>query len=264
MNIFIVKPISLKRKAIKIFCFSLGSLFLFMFLLNSHLQNSEKDKYYISLFLREWQLNDQVVSSHHSFENEIAFISKLQDSTLYDIEMGEVDPVNATSMEFYYSNRRGLCFNRAFFQEKVLKYAGYETRHVFIYFNENKNNMSTSDFLNKRLRSHAMFEVKTSKGWMAVETNSNWLALDKNNNPMTMADIQQRLAENRLDYAKAPTKGQIFYTEIPIHSNFKYMYGVYSRHGKYLSSGPVENMVGKNSILNFVPDYDLSEMRFNF
>ena len=107
-----------------------------------------------------------------------------------------------------------------------------------------------------------MFEVKTSKGWMAVETNSNWLALDKNNNPMTMTDIRERLLENNLEYAKAPTKGHLFFTEIPIHSNFKFMYGVYSRHGKYLNSG-LESMVNNNSILHSIPDVDLGELWFN-
>ncbi len=214
------------------------------------------------MFLKEWNLADQLNSAHSSFENEIAFISKLQDSTLYDIKMGEVDPVNATSMKFYYSNRKGLCFNRAFFQEKILRYAGFTTRHVYIYFKEDHSSIEKSDLFDKRLRSHAMFEVKTSKGWMAVETNSNWLALDKNNNPMTMTDIREHLLENNLEYAKAPTKGKLFFSEIPIHSNFNFIYGIYSRHGKYLSSG-LESMADKNSLFHYIPDYDLGELWFN-
>lgn len=253
----------MKRILLKAFLFTGSSLFLFILLLNANLQNSSNDKRYIDYFLKEWKLDNKLVSVQNSFENQIAFISLLQDSTVNQFDNGKVTPSYSANLEYLYSQRKGLCFNRSFLQEKILKYAGFRTRHLYVYFTEDSTPTRSSDLFKKRLLSHAMFEVKTKKGWMAVDTNGNWIGLDENKEPMTLGEVRNRLKKETLLLAKTPTKGDAFYKQLPIKYNFKFLYGVYSRHGEYLNSGPVENMMHNSTFLRNTPDYNLREFFYN-
>ncbi len=253
----------MKRILLKAFLFIGFSLFLFALLLNGSLRLSSNDKRYIEYFLKEWKMDKSLGTANQSFENQIAFISRLQDSTLSQFNHEEIAPSNSANMEYYYTQRKGLCFNRSFFQEKILKYAGFKTRHIYIYFTEDSTPTRSRDVFNRRLMSHAMFEVKTKKGWMAVDTNGNWIALDENREPMTLGELRERLMEERLVLAKMPTKGTVFFNQLPIKYNFKFLYGVYSRHGEYLNSGPVEKMIHNSAFLRSTPDYNLREFFYN-
>ncbi len=253
----------MKRILLKAFLFTGSSLFLFALLLNGSLRLSSNDKRYIEYFLKEWKMDKSLGTANQSFENQIAFISRLQDSTVNQFDNGEVLPSYSANMEYLYARRKGLCFNRSFFQEKILKYAGFKTRHLYVYFTEDSTPTKSSDLFKKRLLSHAMFEVKTKKGWMAVDTNGDWIALDENREPMTLGEVRARLKEEKLQIAKAPTKGDAFYKQLPIKYNFKFLYGVYSRHGEYLDSGPVEKMFHNSAFLRNTPDYNLREFFYN-
>lgn len=253
----------MKRILLKAFLFTGSSLFIFVLLLNASLQLSSDDKRYIEYFLKEWKMDTELGSIHQSFDNELAFISRLQDSTVNQFDNGEVPFRSSANIEYYYSQRKGLCFNRSFFQEKILRFAGFKTRHLYVYFTEDSTPTKSSDVFKKRLLSHAMFEVKTKKGWMAVDTNGNWLALDKDGNPMTLGEVRERLMNEQLELAKLPTKGDVFFNQLPIKYNFKFLYGVYSRHGEYLDSGPVEKMFQNSALRRSTPDYNLKEFFYN-
>jgi hypothetical protein len=43
--------------------------------------------------------------------------------------------------------------------------------------------------------SHAVTEVKTSKGWMFVDSNTEWIALTRNNQVVNADDVWKRAAE---------------------------------------------------------------------
>ncbi len=253
----------MKRILLKAFLFIGFSLLIFALLLNASLRVSSNDKQYIEYFMKEWKLDNSLGAVHQSFDNQITFISRLQDSTMSQFVNGEVAPAYSTNMEYYYTQRKGLCFNRSFFQEKILKYAGFKTRHLYIYFTEDSTPTRSRDMFKKRLLSHAMFEVKTKKGWMAVDTNGNWIALDENQEPMTLGEVRKRLMEERLVLAKMPTKGTIFFNQLPVKYNFKFLYGIYSRHGEYLDSGPVEKLFQNSALIRSTPDYNLREFFYN-
>ncbi len=253
----------MKRILFKAFTIIGFSIFLFALLLNASLQVSPNDKKYIEYFLKDWKLDKSLGKVHQSFETQLAFISRLQDSTISQFDHSEIAPSVSTNMEYYYSQRKGLCFNRSFFQEKILKYAGFKTRHLYIYFTEDSTPTRSRDVFNRRLLSHAMFEVKTKKGWMAVDTNGNWLALDENQEPMTLGELRERLMEDRLQLAKLPTKGTVFFNQLPVKYNFRFLYGIYSRHGEYLNSGTVESMFNNSAFFRSTPDYNLREFFYN-
>jgi len=75
----------------------------------------------------------------------------------------------------------GLCFDRSRFIEKLLKFHGFETRHVFVVFLDSGGLSSDDGFWRAMTRrgtsSHALSEVRTSKGWMLVGSNQKWSAL---------------------------------------------------------------------------------------
>lgn len=253
----------MKRIVLKAILFVTISFMVFIVILNASLKNNRNDKMYIEYFLRDWKMTGALPVVHNSFDNQIAFISRLQDSTLVQFENGEIAPENSASIEYLYSNRKGLCFNRSFLQEKILRYAGFKTRHLYVYFSEDSAETKTEDVFNRRLMSHAMFEVKTKKGWMVVGTNGNWMALDKSGNPMTLGVVREKLMNNTLSLAKSPTKGVMFFNQLPVKHNFKFLYGVYSRHGGYLESGPAEQFLQRSALRRGLPDYNLQEFLYN-
>ena len=238
------------------------SCILFMFLLNASLNLTQNDKRYIRFILNEWGMEKNLGSVHSSFESQINFISRLQDSTLSQITNGDVAPSVSASIEYLFSVKKGLCFNRSFFQEKMLRYAGFKTRHLYIYFTEDSTPTKSTDLFNRRLFSHAMFEVKTKKGWMAVGTNGNWIGLDEQRKPMTLGEVRERLMEHRLTLAKESHLGGIFFNQLPVKYNFRFVYGIYSRHGEYLNSGTAEKMLNGTFTRN-TPDYNLREIFYN-
>ncbi|MFM2139538.1 MAG: hypothetical protein RJA57_1845 [Bacteroidota bacterium] len=233
-------------------------------LFNARLNTSLRDRFYIDKFINEWGLKARLQGVHASFETQIAFISTLQDSTLYQIRSGDAPFEEASNMKYLYENRKGVCFNRAFFQEKILREAGFKTRHVYIYFTATDKVTHFRNFFKKGLRSHAMFEVKTKRGWMLVGTNANWLGLDKNRTPLTIGDVRRRLKGKTLELAKIPTKGKIFYEELRVPHDFRFIYGIYSRHGKFLKSGPLEQIFNRPLLSGVVPDFNFRELLYNF
>lgn len=253
----------MKKKLLKAVLFVGINMILLMFVMNASLNNNRNDKKFIQQIFRDWGMSNSLTDVHSSFENEVAFISRIQDSTVSQIINGDVAPENSTNIEYLYTNKKGLCFNRSFFQEKLLKFAGFKTRHIYVYFKYDSSRTVSGDLFNSQLLSHAMFEVKTSKGWMAVETNGNWLGLDKQGNPMTLGEVKEHLKFNNLNLAKSVSIGGHFYDELAIKHNFKFLYGVYSRHGGYLKSGPLENFLQHTGLCNSLPDYNLRELLFN-
>lgn len=109
---------------------------------------------------------------------------------------------------------QGLCFDRSRMLDKVYKYLGYETRHVYILFFDKKNPFLA--LLTYQQPSHAATEVKTSRGWVMVDSLEHFVALDKYSQPL-MAD---HLWEQKLE--SLPQYFQVRYFAIR---------GMYSRKG---------------------------------
>lgn len=133
----------------------------------------------------------------------------------------------------------GLCFDRSRAIETVLRTAGYDVRHASIYSTAEAGS-ALSALATPRVPSHAVSEVKTSRGWMIVDSNRDWLGLTTSGKPL---DLEQLRETDRRLVIGRPTK--IF------NGPFTYVYGLYSRHGGFYPP------------YNPVPDVNWSELAQN-
>ena len=239
-------------------------LVLLFFTFNASPVLSREDEVYLKAFIREWKLPESCDSCHRDFKNEFSFISAVQDSVIRDIRHEQISFNNTGAVKYYFENRKGFCFDRAILLELFYRYYGFEVRHAFVYYHTDSSHTGNLDFLERRIYSHAMLEVKTSKGWMAVGTNHNWLGIDSSGVVQDLGKIRDKIAAGTLQLAKNPVLGAPFFATLPVHTNFKFIYGLYSRHGEFLTSAPVEKWMHQAGIPSFIPDYNIRTLFYNF
>ena len=160
-----------------------------------------------------------------SFEDQIALIRKIQFEVFKKAPLGDGIPdyqprEPADLMRF----GQGLCFDRSRTFDKAFQYVGFESRQVYILY---KNNLSFwRAVFRYRQPSHAVTEVKTSKGWMFVDSNTQWVAITRLGEPVNADDVWRRFSEfeSPPPYLKAPwwairglysRKGQLYGAGIP-------------------------------------------------
>ena len=215
---------------------------------------SAEDIRYINAFLKEWGINTTPANVHASFEKEIEFIRSVQDSVVSRIKHQEIEQNQYGNVRFYYQNRYGFCYDRVILMEKIFLYFNFNIRHVFVYYSEDTGTpeeTTLSHFFKKGTGSHALTEVKTSKGWMVIGSNADWMGVDEKGQPFTIRELKKNLYQT----------GVVPLTEQPLHGmnfweqrapRFRYIYGVYSRHGHFLPP------------YNAVPDYNFRMLLYNF
>ena len=100
--------------------------------------------------------------------------------------------------------RHGLCYDRSRTLDKAFSYMGFESRHVFLLFREDRSFLGA--LLHRGHPSHAVTEVKTSRGWMFVDSNSPWIALTRQGQPVNADDVWRRADEfeRRPQYLRSP------------------------------------------------------------
>ncbi len=129
-----------------------------------------------------------------TYEKEIALILAVQAKVFQLAPLGEGIPkfVDREPADLMRTGH-GLCYDRSRTFDKLYSYLGFETRHVFILFKEGR------DFLPALLRqgqsSHAVTEVKTSRGWLVVDSNATWIATANDGRPLDADHLQAHLAE---------------------------------------------------------------------
>ena len=121
----------------------------------------------------------------------------------------------------------GFCFDRSRAIEKILAMLGLETRHIAVYSTKKTGSALVSLFT-PQVTSHAVSEVKTSKGWMVVDSNTRWIGLTQDNLPVSMGALRETLG-SRADWSTRNTDrvNRIFTDQ------FTYVIGLYSRHGRF-------------------------------
>ncbi len=258
-----IRPLTLKRRLFKIALVILASLVLVAFAFNGYPTVTKTDRAYIDSFLTEWKIPVEPDSIHNSFDKEIDFISTIQDSALQSIRHEMIKYNQVGDCKIYYTGRKGSCYDRAIFMEKIFSSYGFPIRHLYLYYKADSTPITTLDIFNKGLTSHAMLEVKTKKGWMLVGTNGNWLAMDQQKNPLNIQQVRELLKKGEFTPYKERNIGVTFYETFQMPSNFKAIYGFYSRHGEFLQS-PIEKGLNSIGIPSFVPDYNLRMLLYNF
>lgn len=222
---------------------AVGSLF-FLWSREVELEVTPEDERYISKILE----GENIEVEHGNFESELAAIRKIQESVL------DIAPKNrglshnrAREPKDLYEERQGLCYDRSRVIEKSLRHLGFEVRHVSLYTLKDQSSVLAA--LSKPgVRSHAISEVKTSRGWLVVDSNDPWLSLDENGAPISVEGIKQDAEARRISW---PEEALSEMSDI-YQSPFTYVYGLYSRHGRFYPP------------YDFVPDVNWRELRANF
>ena len=198
------------RRLVQFIIFLMGLFFSLIYLSNVSTELTAEDK---AAFMAEGFL-----PSNHTlnYDEQIKLIANLQSQVLDKFPIGDGIPLfeerEPANLNTY---RRGLCFDRSRYLDKLLKYKGFSTRHIYILYDTGENFIIS--LLTKGHPSHAVTQVLTQRGWLVVDSNSNYLALDKNNTPISLDELE---AEN-------PEFSESF------RKKFWAIIGLYSRNGAF-------------------------------
>jgi hypothetical protein len=88
---------------------------------------------------------------------------------------------------------QGLCYDRSRAFDKGVKFLGFQSRHVYLLYKDNKSFIRA--IATKGHSSHAVTEVLTSRGWMFVDSNTEWIPLTRNAQPVSADDVWKRIDE---------------------------------------------------------------------
>jgi hypothetical protein len=129
-----------------------------------------------------------------NFDDQITIISDAQSKVLDKFPIGEGIPLfeerEPANLNAY---RRGLCFDRSRYLDKLLQYKGFQTRHIYILYDTGESFIAS--LLTKGHPSHAVTQVLTERGWLVVDSNSKYLALDKNGSPISLQELEGENSE---------------------------------------------------------------------
>lgn len=134
------------------------------------------------------------LSQSLTFEQQISLIRRVQSEVFKRAPLGKGIPdYEAREPADLMRFGQGLCYDRSRTFDKALTYLGFESRHVFLLFQEDKT------FLRALFRngqtSHAVTEVKTKNGWMLVDSNTEWIALTRHGEPVNADEVWRRFGE---------------------------------------------------------------------
>ncbi len=196
-----------------------------------------EDRRYIPLYLQDVR----PLAPDPTYEDELRFIVSVQRLVLgaapgnvglpFDQQREPKDLLAA---------KTGLCFDRSRAIEKILRYAGFKTRHIAIYATE-KTNTAIKSIITPGIESHAVTEVLTQNGWLVVDSNAPWVSADSNDQPISIEAIKLNIENTiAIEWGKEPPTA--IYTK-----PFTFVFGLYSRHGRFYPP------------YNFVPDINYGE-----
>lgn len=165
-----------------------------------------------------------------SFNEEVDRIQNIQESVFWaSMEATKIPLRQRREPQDLLDAGYGLCGDRGRTMEKAFRYAGFNARFVMVFTKDKKHEDSPKKPYYDPYGSHALVEVKTSKGWLIVDTVSPWISLDIHNNPVSLEMWQG--VKHRESYEWEPKiHGKMYWI---LKQNFKIAYGVYSRHGLF-------------------------------
>ena len=231
------------RMIYKKYIFILLSFILLSFILFiSRVDNSitNEDKEYIKIFIGLEKKSPSLLS----YTEQLELIKLIQKSvlTVAAPNIG-IEKRKTREPKDLYLKKAGLCFDRSRVIEKILRYYGFKTRHISIYSTKETGSILKS-LVTPGIKSHALSEVKTSKGWLVIDSNEEWVALDNKNQPISISEIIKN---------KKNIKARLLndFPSFIFDENFFVIYGLYSRHGMYYPP------------FNIIPDINYSEFLYN-
>ncbi len=204
-------------------------LFLFVYLGTTGVNNTvtAADQEYIKKLLEIEKI--EPFTGEQKFEEEIKFISTIQDSIIQTIpHEGGVPFGQKREPADIYRHTSGSCYDRSRLLEKIFRAHGFETVHLSLYYTHERPPLLA--LVTPQNPSHAISKVKTQEGWLAVDSNRRWLNLDENLNIVSF----NKLAAQK-DDAISAVRWHNRYARENEHGittrPFVRIYGLYSRHG---------------------------------
>jgi len=198
---------------------------------------TEEDRQYIPVYLSEVV----PLPENPTYRDELTFIVSVQNSVLNIAPRNDGLPFGQKrEPKELYAAKTGLCFDRSRVIEKILRYSGFETRHVSIYSKE-KTGSTIKSLITPGVSSHAVTEVLTKNGWLIVDSNEPWVSTDTNIRPVSIENIQLSIENSvHIKWGKEPNNIYL--------KPFTFVFGLYSRHGHFYPP------------YNFVPDINYGEI----
>lgn len=134
-----------------------------------------------------------------TFEQELALIRSVEAEIFKRAPLGDGIPdYEAREPADLLRVGHGLCYDRSRTFDKAFSYLGFETRHVYLLYKDNR--FFGSALIRYGQSSHAVTEVKTSRGWLFVDSNTPWIAVTRTGEPVGADDVWRRFGE----FEKAP------------------------------------------------------------
>ena len=132
-----------------------------------------------------------------TYEQEIKLIRSVQALIFEQVPIGEPIPDYADrEPEDLFKQRSGLCYDRSRTYDKVFSWLGFEARHIFILYPEHPVTGESLSFwgafFTRGTNSHAVTEVKTSRGWVLVDSNSAWVSDGKHGLPVDADHLRDK------------------------------------------------------------------------
>lgn len=138
----------------------------------------------------------KIASLRHpkTFADEIVAIKEIQHRVFDKAPVGAGIPdFRPREPSDLMKRREGLCFDRSRTLDKALEFIGLPTRHVYLLYRHELGFVSA--LFRYGQASHAVTEVRTSKGWMLVDSNTEWIALTRDGNVVNADDVWKRATE---------------------------------------------------------------------
>ena len=129
-----------------------------------------------------------------TFEQQIALLREVQLAVFKRAPLGVgIDDYQAREPADLMRIGQGLCYDRSRTFDKAFTYLGFEARHVYLLYKEDKSFFNA--LFHYGQSSHAVTEVKTSKGWMFVDSNTPWVAVTRQGEPVNADEMWRRFGE---------------------------------------------------------------------
>ena len=230
-------------KKVILFTVILFTVFLFYSKVDNTITN--EDIRYIKKILVVGNISKIENINELSLKKQVDLIKKVQESVLnISPSLKGIPLCQLREPKQLYYSKFSSCSERSRTIEKVLRYLGFKTRHISIYKITNEHFGFLALFKPKQ-PSHAVSEVFTKQGWILIDSNSNWVAENYTSYLTTQEIYEKNILGKNINWKKFPP-------ENILNNKFLYIYGLYSRHGKFYPP------------YNFIPDIEWNEFIYNF
>lgn len=146
----------------------------------------------VAVFERDLQIEG--LKHPQTFSDEIDAIRTIQHKVFAKAPVGagipDFEPREPSDL---MKRHEGLCFDRSRTLDKAFDYIGLPARHVYLLYRSDRSFLSA--LFHYGQPSHAVTEVRTSRGWMLVDSNTEWFALTRDGQVVGADDVWRRADE---------------------------------------------------------------------